>query len=227
MINKNYLSKNFNNAARDYFYLLEKEYPQKATLKLIGDKYKLTGLERSVLQRGIIKKEIAGKRKKKLLKDIDIKGMTIIIDCYNILITICSYLNGKFLYISNDGFLRDAAESHGKIKKPETIIRALILMFKYLSENKVKKIEIYLDSPVSYSKELSKKISLLFIEYNIAGNNYVVKSADYHLIQSREGICSTSDSIIIDHKNKVFDLSYYILKRNFNPDFILLDNFIK
>ena len=101
MINNNYLSKNFGNAVKDYYYLLGRDYPQKATIKLIGDRYRLTGIERSVLLRGIVKKEIAFERKKKILKELTISNRQLIIDCYNVLITINTYLNGNFIYISN------------------------------------------------------------------------------------------------------------------------------
>jgi hypothetical protein len=226
-VNNPYLSKDFINATKDYFYFVEKDYPQKATIKLIGDRYRLNGLERSVLLRGIIKKNIANERKKKILKESEIIDQMLLIDCYNVLITISSYLNGNFFYISNDGFLRDSTESHGKIKNNEMISRSLNLMFKYFIEKKIKRVEIYLDSPVSYSKELSKKIYQLFKEYKIIGECFLVKSADYHLIHNNNGICSTSDSIIIDKKNNIFDLAFYILKHFFKPDFFYLDSFIK
>lgn len=226
MNNSNYLSKNFRSAAKDYYYFLGRDYSQKATIKLIGDRYRLTGIERSVLLRGIIKKEKAFERKKKLLKHFKDNNKILLIDCFNILITISSYLSGKFIYIANDGFLRDAAESHGKIKRSDIIGRSLILIFKYLSEKKIKRVEMFLDSPVSYSKELSKKNYKLFDEYKITGESYVVKSADYHLIHNKDGICSTSDSIIIDQKSEIFDLSCNVIKYFFNPDFIYLDSFL-
>ena len=227
MINNNYLSKNFGLAVKDYYYLLERDYPQKAALKLIGDRYRLTGIERSVLLRGIVKKETALERKKKILKELKINNKDLIVDCYNVLITISSYLDGNFIYISNDGFLRDAAESHGKIKNIEKNSKVLIYLFNYLSEKNIKKIEMFLDSPVSHSKELSGNITELFEEYNINGESYVVRSADYHLIHNKDGICSTSDSTIIDHKKEIFDLSYYVLDYFFNPDFFYLDSFLK
>ena len=226
MISKKYLSNDFKNAVKDYYYLLENDYSKKATIKLIGDRYRLTGLERSVLLRGIIKKEKALERKNKLLKEFEINNKLLVIDCYNVLMTVISYLSGKFFYIANDGFLRDAGEFHGKIGKSEGISKALTLLFKYLSNNKMERIEMYLDSPVTNSKELSKNICMLFDKYKIIGNSYVVKSADYYLIHSKDGICSTSDSTIIDHKDKIFDLSYFILKFFFNPDFFNLDRFL-
>ena len=40
-------------AARDYRFLLNRSYPQKASIKLVGDRYQLSGQERSVLYRGV------------------------------------------------------------------------------------------------------------------------------------------------------------------------------
>ena len=227
MEKNNNLSSNFKKAANDYYYLLGKSYPKKATLKLISDKYRLSCLERSVMLRGIVGKKTANERKKKILLEENIINKILLIDCYNVLITVNSYLNGKFLYIANDGFLRDAAETHGKLSKSDLIEKALILLFKYINTIKVKEVNIYIDSPVSYSKEFSNKISKLFNEYKINGKNFVVKSADYYLINSSDGICSTSDSTIIDNRDEVFDLAFYILKYHFNPDFIFINRYFK
>ncbi len=227
MKKKNYLSSNFKKAANDYYYLLCKTYPKKATLKLVSDKYRLSGLERSVLLRGIVNKKTAIERKKKLLLEEKIFNKTLLVDCYNVLITVNSYLKGKFLYIANDGFLRDASETHGKLDKSDFIEKVLALLFKYLITVKIKDVNMYIDSPVSHSKEFSVKIDKLFNEYKINGKNLIVKSADYYLINSSDGICSTSDSTIIDNRDEVFDLAFYILKYHFNPDFIFINSYFK
>ena len=48
------LSVQFKAATKDYYYLLNREYSQKATLKLISDHYRLSGVQRSALFRGIV-----------------------------------------------------------------------------------------------------------------------------------------------------------------------------
>lgn len=226
MQKNNYLSINFKEAANDYYYLLGKNYPNKSTLKLISDKYRLSGLERSVLLRGIVNKKTAYERKNKLLLEENIINRLLLIDFYNVLITIISHLSGKFLYIANDGFLRDAAEAHGRSGKSKLIENALIFLFKYLYSIKIKEVNMYIDSPVSHSKELSVKIDRLFNEYKIKGKCFVVKSADYYLINSRDGICSTSDSTIIDNRDEIFDLAFFILKYHFNSDFIIINSYL-
>ncbi|HHN48821.1 MAG TPA: DUF434 domain-containing protein, partial [Bacteroidales bacterium] len=39
------LSDNFLQSAADYLYFLNRNYPQKALIKLIGDRYQLSGTE--------------------------------------------------------------------------------------------------------------------------------------------------------------------------------------
>ena len=126
------VNNNFKNAIIDYSHFLERDYPYKAILKIIGDKYLLTGLQRSILLRGITTKKKALYRKSKLILKKDLYNKSMLIDCYNVLITISSYISGKFVFIGNDGFLRDAAESHGKIKKRELLDKALELLLNYL-----------------------------------------------------------------------------------------------
>ncbi len=78
---------NFGDAATDYLYFLDRRYPQKASLKLIGDRYRLSGIERSMLFRGISASGIARTRNKKLVSDECVSGNWLMIDVYNTLIT--------------------------------------------------------------------------------------------------------------------------------------------
>ncbi len=50
----------FKDAVRDYRFLLDRSYPQKASIKLVGDRNQLTGQERSLLYRGVSDRISAG-----------------------------------------------------------------------------------------------------------------------------------------------------------------------
>jgi hypothetical protein len=102
-------------AIKDYKFLLDRGYPQKSILKMVGDKYQLSGTARSVLHRGVCSSAQIKSRKKKKIGETDLKNQVIHIDLYNILFVIGSYLNGTLVFVSNDGFLRDTSELHGKI----------------------------------------------------------------------------------------------------------------
>ncbi len=97
------LSKTFSEAASDYLFLLEKQYPKKSILKLVGDKYQLTGEERSVLFRGIHQPELCELRKNKLVTTLE-SSKPLFVDGYNVIRTIGSYLLGKTVFYSTDEF---------------------------------------------------------------------------------------------------------------------------
>lgn len=221
--------KEFKEAINDYLYLLEKGYSATSLLKLIGDRYRLIKEERSILLRGVTTKVISELRRKKLVKEKEVISKNIAIDYYNVAMTIISYLSGKIMYIATDGFLRDASESHSAIKDINSIlqIKAINLMREYLKKIKIKNILLFLDSPVSNSGKLAKILKEQLKENFLIIDVKVVKSADYYLIHNSDAIVSTSDSNIIDKKEKIFDLAFYTLKFHYNPDFLNLSNFFK
>jgi hypothetical protein len=46
------MSDAFINACHDYYYLLNRHFPERGVLKLVGDRYRLDGDQRTVLYRG-------------------------------------------------------------------------------------------------------------------------------------------------------------------------------
>ncbi|MCK5822873.1 MAG: DUF434 domain-containing protein [Bacteroidales bacterium] len=217
----NIVADNFKNAINDYIYLLEKKYPQKAILKLIGDKYLLSSVERTILFRGITTKNKIISRSTKLASENELFNQTIHVDCYNTLITIGSYLNGSTVFIGNDNFLRDASEIHGKIFRTELYEKSLSLIFYYLKTKNVSNILFYLDKPVSYSGKLCSDINDLLNKEKINGKAQTCESPDFILKNIDFGFCSTSDSIIIDNSNvKIFDLSRKTIEFHYKPKFL-------
>jgi len=220
------LSENFKNAAYDYLMLLNKNYPQKAILKLIGDRYMLSGNERSMLFRGLAQVSLANERMKKICPPENLDGQPLAIDTYNVLITIGSYLNGNMVFISNDGMLRDASEIHGKVFRSQIVIRAMMLLFEFLKTTKVQEITFLVDSPVSHSGKLCADLNNLLHENKFHGSALTIQSPDFRLKEIAVGIIATSDSAVIDKTTqKVFDLPVNVLRFHFDPEFIDLRNF--
>jgi len=217
------ISKDFNSAIKIYKSLLEKGFPQKAILKLVGDRYRLSSTERTMLFRGVCIGEYVKHRKSKLALVKDLKNNAIHIDGYNVLITIGSYLNGSQLFIGNDNFLRDAAEIHGKAFRKALFNRSLLLIFEYLKKQKVSEIHFYLDKPVSNSGQLASKINEYMKLNNIPGSAQTVNSPYYILKETKKGIIATSDSSIVDNSNvSVLDLARKVLSFNFKPQFLVI-----
>ena len=214
-------------AVSDYYFMLNHGYPQKSILKIVGDKFKLTGNQRSLLYRGVCKKSEAESRTKKIVS-MPSPDSKLYIDGYNVLLTMVNYLAGRPVYISNDGLLRDSGEIHGKIRKSKMFNQAVDNLIHSLQKLNIVEIKIYLDEPISHSAELAVAINIQLSKFKVAGNAGVVRYPDYHLKKVTDGTVATADSVIVDKTScKVFDIARYTLEQNYAPEFVFIGDFIK
>lgn len=208
-------------AAKEYLWLLTQSYPQKSSLKLVGDKFMLSGEMRQVLYRGIASSQTAAVRRKKI--GTFARGDYVLIDTYNVLFTVNNYLLGRHLFICNDGMLRDAGEMRGRIVNKPQFTRSVFLMLEVLQEFKDLNFIHYLDEPVSFSGQLSTELNKDMARMGIEGEAHVVKSPDRKLMdESSDAICTSDGQIIDCYKDKVVDLSRMILRKNFQANFPVL-----
>lgn len=218
---------NLKNAIKDYLYFLEKDYSVKSVLKLISDHYRLSKEERTLLFRGVFKKDICMKRKKNIALLKEIKNKSIHCDGFNIIFTVLSYLYGIKTFIGLDGILRDASESHNTVKRDNFFIKVIAYLLNCLKSINPQNIIFYLDSPISHSKDIGFEIEQKFIEKNIPIKVEIVQSPDFILKNINNGVIATSDGIIIDNANvKVFDLAKYVIDYNFKSDYFDLRKLI-
>lgn len=209
-------SDDFVNAAQDYFDLLNKKYPQKTILELVGNRYKLSRTERSMLYRGVASESENKLRAEKLIDERLTKNKVLSIDGFNQLLTIASYLNGDKVFISTDGFMRDASEIHGKVFRSELLERSIDLIKVFLISMNLECTVIYIDKQLNDHDTIKDYI----LNASNSTKNDVVLSeqVDKELKSLSSGIIATSDSQIIEEsKVKIFDLARYTLKFHFNP----------
>jgi hypothetical protein len=205
-------------AAEEYLWMLSKNYPQKTSLKLVGDKFKLTRDLRQVLYRGIVPQGLALERSGKIGKVK--KGDLVLVDTYNVLFTVNNYLLGRPLFISNDGILRDAGEMRGRIINKPQFSRSVSMMLEVLQMWAGVTFIHYLDEPVSHSGHLSIELCKDMAEMGIEGDAFTVKSPDQMLIQENSDAIATSDGGIIDqYEGRIIDLPRFLLQHYFQPDF--------
>lgn len=205
-------------AANEYLWLLSRDYPQKSSLKLVGDKFCLTRDMRQVLYRGISSEQRAKARQGRI-GSVEV-GDLVLIDTYNVLFTVNNYLLGSPLFISNDGFLRDAGEMRGRIINKPVFSRSIDLLLNSLKELPDATFVHYLDEPIPFSGRLSIELSKDMLQMGIEGDAFTAKSPDQMLInEAKDAIC-TSDSGIIDQSVcKVIDLPFHILQKYFQAEF--------
>jgi hypothetical protein len=206
----------FKEAIEDYRYLRNRHYPPKALLKLVGDRYRLTRAQRNCLFRGVITDEVASIRKKKLAGYEEINAHPVGIDWYNVLITVESYLKGYPIFISDDGLVRDSSGIHVYYRTTKITDRAITDIFSVLAELTPESIDLYIDSPISYSGQMANDLRERMVHhFDIPFSIEVVPSADFFL-KNYNGIVISSDSIILDHATMFFDLARFVLSERFN-----------
>src|SRR5512147_240346 len=124
-------------AASDFHYLLTREYPRKASLEIVGNRYDLSFDQRHLLHRGIFSDSDARIRIKKKIPLQKLPNKRLAIDGYNVLITVEAALFGRPLILSNDGFIRDISGLSSNFKKTDRTNEAIRLILNVLKEAKL------------------------------------------------------------------------------------------
>jgi hypothetical protein len=205
----------FGQACAEYKYLREKGYPEKATLKLVGDRHRLTRVQRNSMFRGIVVDSVAGPRQRKIVLPADVQGSSLGIDWYNVLITLESYLRGSAIFISDDGIVRDSSETHGSYRRSELAVHAIREIAGQLKVMAPSRIDVFLDAPIAFSGLMAEEVRLMIGDIPCPAEVSVAHSADYPL-KGYDGIVATSDSVILDSVLRIIDLPRSVLQRSFN-----------
>jgi len=205
----------------DFQYLLDRGFPRTGALNFVANHYLLDEVHRNYLNRSVFSKKKIKARKKKLILLSDVKDKNVIIDGYNVLITVESICNSgeEFLVNCDDGVIRDVKAVFGKYKKDETTLEALNSIISLLKLFNPKRVLFFYDSPVSMSGELAKTTLELLKSLKVPGDAQTASDVDAKLVRlskELEGVVATSDGIIMDKVENVLDIPSYIARMNKN-----------
>ena len=100
-------------AVYELSWLLSRDYVMHSALELIGNHHKLTQRQRMVISRAACSDRSRKVRKAKCLPMEKIKNRQVIIDGFNLIITIETALSGGIVFCCRDGCVRDIAGVHG------------------------------------------------------------------------------------------------------------------
>ncbi len=203
--------KDLQQAAEDFRYLLNRGYPRKAALELVGNRYGLTFDERHLLHRGVFSDADSKARRKRIVSIKAIQNKDLAIDGHNVLITVEAGLSGRPLILADDGFVRDISGLSGSFKKTEMTEKALRLIVTLLKKWKPRHTLFLFDAPISKSGILAQEMRALLKKENLPGDAMAVNVPEKILI-GFQGVVATSDTAIIDRSEKVIDLAGNIIR---------------
>ena len=199
-------------ALADFSLLLTKGYAEKSALKLVCDKRNLTERQRLAVMRSACSDQHLFSRKQHEVKISDLTNQPIVLDGYNVLITIEAAMSGGVIFKGRDGCYRDLASIHGTYRKVTETIPAVQLIGELLKEISVSKALWLLDSPVSNSGRLKTLIGELAAKNNWPWEVELLLSPDYELMKTEE-IIASSDSVVLDGCRKWVNLAAEIIKQ--------------
>jgi hypothetical protein len=119
-------------AVADYSLLLSKGYADKSSLKLVGDRFSLTDRQRLAVMRSACSDEQLAGRAEREMQISELAGQPIVIDGYNLLITVEAAMSGGLIFKGRDGCFRDLASIHGTYHKVTETIPALQMIAQFL-----------------------------------------------------------------------------------------------
>ncbi len=212
-------------ALADFSLLLTKGYADKSALKLVGDRFSLTERQRLAVMRSACPDQKLQSRKQREVNINDVTGQYIVIDGYNVLITIEAAMSDGVIFKGRDGCFRDLASVHGTYRKVTETIPAVQLIGEFLKENGVVKALWLLDSPVSNSGRLKTLIGELAKKNNWNWDIELLLSPDYELVRT-DKIIASSDSVVLDGCKKWVNLATEIITQRL-PATTVLDLAVK
>ena len=142
-------------------------------------------------------------RNSKIIPPKNAAASKILIDGYNLLITVESALSGGLVMVGRDGCYRDLASIHSTYRRVEETVPALQLIAGYLAGNGIGGVDWYLDRPVSNSGRLKALIAATLerqagsLKGASCWNIELVDSPDT-VLTTCEGPVVTTDSVILD-----------------------------
>jgi hypothetical protein len=100
-------------AVAELSWLLDHGYSKKAALTLVGDRHALRDRQRAAVQRCAASAEECRRRADHRVRARDLAGDTLLVDGYNVLLTVEAALSGGVLLLGRDGALRDLTSMGG------------------------------------------------------------------------------------------------------------------
>jgi hypothetical protein len=203
---------NLQKAAKDFRYLLNRGYPRKGSLELVGNRYELTFDERHLLHRGVFSDADSEAIRKNIISIKAIQNKDLAIDGHNVLITVEAGRSGRPLILADDGFVRDISGLSGSFQKTEMTEKAIRLIVTFLKKWMPRQTLFLFDAPISKSGILAQNVRALLKKEGLPGDALAMKVPEKILI-GFPGVIATSDTAIIDRSKRVVDLAGGIIKK--------------
>jgi hypothetical protein len=208
-------------ATRELSWLLSRGYQPKSSLKLVGDRYNLRERQRLAVARAACPDESRARRRESCVEAETVKGASLVVDGFNLVITLEAALSGGVLVRGRDGCVRDLSSVHGSYRAVEETERAVLLAGEVLASLAPASVLWLFDSPVSNSGRLAARVRDLAAARGWPWEVEVDFNPDRRIVNS-DRVAVTSDSNVLDGVTRWLNLGRIVVERHV-PDSWLID----
>lgn len=206
-------------ASYDLRFLLNRGYRKKNALAFVANKYLLYLNERNYLTRSVFSSSKSAFRMDKIIDLSKIQGQFLLVDGYNVLITVESIFreDGDSIILCDDGIIRDLNAVFGKYKFNEITEKALNNILNLIKKYRPFKIKFFFDRQVSFSGKLANLTEEIIHRQGLNGEVILSKNVDYEIIKlagAKKEIVATSDSVIMDKVDRIVDIPFHLLENS-------------
>ena len=205
------ISTELSDSVRDLRYLLDRGYPRDSAVTFVANHYRLKLDERHLLARCVFSRAEILSYRAKAVSSTKVRGKSLGIDGYNVLITVESILTCKQVVKCDDGYIRDLRAIFGKYRASSVTARALAEILKTISRWKPMEVVMMFDSQISRSGELAAEVRRMLKQFEIIGDAKAVAGVDFKV--RGFDVVASGDRAIIDRVKVVWDLPAEILKK--------------
>jgi hypothetical protein len=200
-------------AMSELSWLLTREYAMKGALKLVGDKFSLNERQRLAVSRAACSDQSKQHRARTCVAIDSVKAQPVIIDGFNLLITVEAALSGGVLLLCRDGCVRDLSGVHGSYRWVEETDSAIRLIGDAIAELRITSVQWILDKPISNSGRLAQRIRDLAAQRQWPWSVDLAFNPDAESIASNRIVIS-SDGPLLDGVTRWTNFGRHLIEKS-------------
>jgi hypothetical protein len=207
------------NACEEAMYLLDRGYKQDTVLNVVSQHHELRVRQRTALQRSICTTDQARSRRAREIPATSLCQSNLLIDGFNLIITIEVALSGGLLLRGIDGAYRDLAGLRGSYHTVDETETALKLIGNTFDELQIASVCFYLDQPVSNSGRLKQLILENAPKWHTVTDVKLARNPDRELFD--KGYVISSDSLVLDHAKSWINFTEFLIRCKLTNTWVL------
>ncbi len=208
-------------AVADLSWLLTRGYPPDASLKLVGDRYRLRARQRLAVARCACSDQQRSDRLRRCCRAPLPAGTVVVIDGFNVLTTVEAALSGGVILAARDECYRDLVGMHGHYRKVTETRLAIASIGSTLDSLGASACRWLFDAPVSNSGRVAAVVRDVGEASKMRWEVELLKNPDRALIQSSQ-VVATADSAVLDRCGPWLNLARHVID-HFVPDARIVD----